>query len=295
MESSQPPAQIRGLLWCILAYTVATAAGWFTTQTLGAYDILWRGAGADIVATLVIFCFSVALNNSSMYDPYWSVAPPFLVLYWMISSPDANQSRAWLILALMTAWGIRLTYNWARYWPGLHHEDWRYVDFRHKMGKAYWLLSFFGLHYFPTVVVFLGCIPLCYALQSPEPLNLWDGAAALVTGLGVWLEAIADRQLHAFRAQRKSPEEIMDQGLWAYSRHPNYLGQMLIWWGAFLFICGTTPEKWWSVAGALSITLMLIFVSIPMMDRRSVQRRPKYQEHMKNVPGLFPFRIFGKG
>jgi steroid 5-alpha reductase family enzyme len=80
----------------------------------------------------------------------------------------------------------------------------------------------------------------------------------------------------------------MDTGLWAFSRHPNYLGELSFWWGLYLFALAADPSWWWAIAGAVSITLLFVFLSVPLLDRRSLGRRPQYREHMKRVPALFP-------
>ena len=95
---------------------------------------------ADLAATVVIFIFSVITNNSSMYDPYWSVAPVPIALFWLLQ-PGSNgfaNPRHVLIFALLCLWAIRLTTNWATQWRGLDHEDWRYQDIQKQTGILYW-------------------------------------------------------------------------------------------------------------------------------------------------------------
>ncbi|MBK8253770.1 MAG: DUF1295 domain-containing protein [Polyangiaceae bacterium] len=200
-----------------------------------------------------------------------------------------SASRAILVISLVSLWGVRLTYNWVVGYPGLGHEDWRYADYRKKTGRAYWLLSFFGLHYFPTIMVFLGCLPLYPALTGKEPLGVLDFVAAAVTLLAVGIEATADEQLRAFRKKRKSPGEMLDTGLWAWSRHPNYFGEVLFWWGVFLFALAARNGGLWTVCGALVITCLFVFISIPMMDKRSAERKPEYKEYMRRVSPLVPW------
>jgi steroid 5-alpha reductase family enzyme len=193
------------------------------------------------------------------------------------------------VCALVTFWGVRLTYNWARGFAGLGHEDWRYVDIRRKTGGAYWPASLAGIHVFPTVQVYLGCLPLYPALTSARPLGLFDVLAAAVTLGAVLIETLADEQLRSFRRAGKGGE-IMAWGLWAYSRHPNYFGEIGFWWGLLLCGLAADPGSLWSGIGALSITAMFLLVSIPMLDRRSAARRPAYTDHMKRVSRLVPWR-----
>ena len=110
----------------------------------------------------------------------------------------------------------------------------------------------------------------------------------MVTAGGIAIEAISDRQLHAFN-ESKQPGEIMARGLWAYSRHPNYFGEVSFWWGLFLFGLASSPQHIWPIAGALAILALFVLGSIPMLDRRSVTRRPEYAEHMKRVSALVPW------
>src|SRR5215469_10523917 len=113
---------------------------------------------ADLAATIVIFIASVIVRNSSMYDPYWSVAPVPIALFWLLqpSSNGLTNPRHILIFSLLCLWALRLTTNWATQWRGLSHEDWRYQEIRHQTGRLYWPASFLSIHLMPTILVFLG-------------------------------------------------------------------------------------------------------------------------------------------
>ena len=263
-----------------LALAAAVAAGW----TVRNWHPLAVVAAADFAGTIVIFASSVTMRNSSMYDPYWSVAPPIIALYLM-----NGDARDWLVLALVAAWGLRLTFNWARGWPGMDHEDWRYADIRRSAGRAYWGASFAGIHLFPTVQVYLGCLALFPAMAGERPLGLLDAVAATVTAGAIAIETLADEQLRAF-VRKSEPGETMDSGLWRHSRHPNYFGEVSFWWGRWLFGVAARPSDWWwTLAGPLAITIMFLMVSIPMLDRRSLERRPAYVERMQHVSALIPW------
>jgi steroid 5-alpha reductase family enzyme len=280
----------RDLLVMTLAYLAGLLAAVYVGRTVhGLHPIIVAGA-ADLAATVVVFTFSVAYDNSSFYDAYWSVAPPLLAVYWMLgASPDVPAARQVLVLLLIFAWGTRLTLNWLRGWRGLHHEDWRYVQMRGQTGGAYWLVSFAALHLAPTVVVFLGCLPVYLAVaRGTEPLGVLDVLAVLVTGGAIAIEAIADVQLHRFRATA-ARGSTLGSGLWGYSRHPNYFGEALFWWGLWLFGLAAVPGTLWWGAGALTITLMLWFVSIPLLDERMRASRPDYAERVARVSALVPW------
>ena len=280
----------RDLLVMALAYAAGLMAAVYVGRTVhGLHPLIVAGA-ADLAATVVVFTFSVAYDNSSFYDPYWSVAPPCLAVYWWLGAPPGvSPERQALVLLLIFAWGIRLTLNWLRGWRGLEHEDWRYVQMRGQTGGAYWLVSFAGLHLAPTVVVFLGCLPVFLAVaRGTAPVGMLDVLATLVTAGSIAIEALADLQLHRFRASAPRGSTLAT-GLWAYSRHPNYFGEALFWWGLWLFGFAAVPGTWWWAAGALSITLMLWFVSIPLLDERMRASRPGYAERVARVSALVPW------
>lgn len=279
-------------LWMLGAYALAIVISYSCLFTIGDAMPLWSAIlVADVVGTCIIFGFSMIFNNSSMYDPYWSVAPICIGLYllWQPEGEAVSIFRQLLVIFLVTTWGVRLTFNFLRGWGGLKHEDWRYVDLRKQHNKLYWLVSFAGIHMFPTLLVYLGCLSLIPAIgEAHNSFNLLDGLAAIVTATGIWLEGTADKQLSQFVRTNKTPGAIMKSGLWAYSRHPNYLGEITFWWGLYLFALAAGWQNWWCIVGPLSITLLFNFISIPMIDERSLERRPKYAEHMQRVPKLLP-------
>lgn len=285
------------------AYGVAALAAGFTAWQLPDRTPLEVAFWADVAATVAIFAASRLYDNSSFYDAYWSVAPLPIAIYWALTGtgvvtgaaglPEAASPvvlRQLLVIGLVSAWGLRLTYNWARGWEGLSHEDWRYVDKRREAGILYWPLSFVGLHMMPTLWVFAGCLPLWPALsQGGAPLGWLDALAAAVTGGAIYLEATADQQLRAFRLSRPAPGAILSTGVWAHCRHPNYLGEILFWWGLFGFgLAAGGMSAWWTGVGALAITLLFITVSLRLIDKRMQQRRPDYKHRMETLPALVP-------
>jgi steroid 5-alpha reductase family enzyme len=287
-HDSPPRSRVDSFGLVTLAYLVALAAGlWVLSFSDGSRPLLALFA-ADVVATLVIFAFSIQLDNGSTYDPYWSVVPPLFALYWLGFGEDAVGTRQVVVTTLVFVWAIRLTWNWARGWPGLHHEDWRYEMLYSETPLPKWVVSLLGIHVFPTIQVFLGCLAFVPALAlGREALGLLDAIALVVTGGAILLETVADAQMRAF-ARTKEPGDIMDQGLWGWCRHPNYLGELGFWWGLWLFAIAAADGWWWTVIGPLAMTAMFHWASIPMLDRRSVERRPGYAEHMGRANALIP-------
>jgi steroid 5-alpha reductase family enzyme len=278
-----------GQIVIVTAYLVALLAALAIGRTLTDHHPVWVAALGDVVATLIVFAFSIALDNSSVYDPYWSVAPLPIAIYWTASAAGATFGlRQFAILALIAIWGTRLTANWALRWRGPADEDFRYVEIRNKTGRAYWPASFGGIHLLPTVWVFLGLLPIYPALHRPG-LAILDIAAVVVTALAIAIETLADRQLRRYLRSPHDEGGVLDSGVWALCRHPNYLGEILFWWGLFLFGMAADPHWALSIIGPLSITLLFVFVSVPWMDRRMLSRHPVWAEHMKKTPALLPW------
>lgn len=277
----------RAYLASACAYALAVLAG-AAVLAWSPVASPWDAALGDVAATVVVFAFSVALANSSMYDPYWSVAPPALFAAWIVTS-ESISIRAWIVGALTLIWGARLTWNFLRGWSGLDHEDWRYRDLRAKSGRAYWIVSFLGIHFFPTVLTFLGSLSIWVAVTGARPLGILDALAIVVTVIAIVIEALADEQLLRFVRSKPPSEAYLDAGLWRYSRHPNYFGEVTFWWGLFFFALAADPTRWWVVVGPVAITALFVFISIPMIDRRMIARRPAYAAQKKRVSALVPW------
>lgn len=291
MNSENHVSRGRSLALVGVSYLMALAAGWITILLAPIDDPVGLTLTADVVATLVVFGWSMAYDNSSFYDAYWSVIPIAILSYWtMIASPEAQNLRIGMLLFVGCVWGYRLTFNWARGWTGLNHEDWRYVNFRNDFPKFYWPISFGGIHFFPTLIVFAGLLATWPVFGSGTREMGWIDALALAAGIaGIWFEWLADRQLWAFVKGAKAPGETLRAGLWRYSRHPNYLGEILIWWSFFLFGLAADPE-WakWAIAAPLAMTGMFLFVSIPLIEKRSLARRSGYQQVIDETSMLIP-------
>ncbi len=252
---------------------------------------LWLdGLIADLIATLVVFAASRWHKNSSFYDAYWSVLPPYLAGYWVLASDGAGDDvRTWLVLGVITLWAVRLTANWVIGFPGLHHEDWRYPLVRGRAGRMELLADLFGIHVVPTFQVFLGMVPVYVAVALPGRALGWVDGVAVVVGVGaVLLELVADGQMRRFVRER-SEGAVMDRGLWGWSRHPNYFGEISFWFSLGLFGIAASPgDWWWLLVGGVAMLAMFLGASIPMMEARSLERRPAYQEVVDRVPALVP-------
>ena len=278
----------RSLAIVTVAYLIAVAVGYAWLLWGPATGRLWLDTLiADILATLVVFAFSRAYRNSSFYDAYWSVIPPLLLFYWW-SQGDGDPVRTWLITVLVVVWAVRLTANWVYAFPGLHHEDWRYPMFRERAGRFEFVADLVAIHLIPTLQVFLGMVPVYVAVTTPGGGLAWLTVIAFVVGMAaVTLEGVADVQMHRFVASAR-PGDVMDRGLWSWSRHPNYFGEFGFWLALALFGLAAAPQAWWLFAGAAAMLAMFLGASIPMMETRSLRRRPGYQAVIDRVSRFVP-------
>ena len=287
----------RDRVYLLLIYVVAFTVGFYFGYNHAEMDSLGKYTRATIVIVVALFIFSFLMDNSSVFDPYWSVAPFLAAGFWLYCSGVSFKSagnhsevvRIIILLALLLIYGIRLTWNFIRGWKGFTQEDWRYVNFRKTTGVLYWPVSLLGIHIFPTLMVFGGSLSIYVTIsRSITPLNWLDIPAIVVTSSAILLEAFADKQLRAYNHKNPGAVKTLDAGLWRISRHPNYLGEILFWWGLYLFALAANPGSWWVIIGPVAITLMFIFASIPMMEKRMMERREDYKEYRKKVPVLFP-------
>jgi len=284
----------------IACYLLGGAAALVTGLLLRHHHPITVAFVTDVVATVVVFALSMALANSSLYDPYWSVAPPVIAIAWVLVSPDhlgdGATVRQVIVKVLVAIWAIRLTGNWAIGWHGFTQEDWRYIHLRDTtQGRLpWWLVSFVGVQLVPTLVVFVGLLPLWPALGAPRhSFNALDVIAIVVTAAAITIETIADNQMRAFTRNPENRGRTIDVGLWSRSRHPNYFGEISFWCGLYLFGLAADPHWWWTIVGPVVMVGLFQTASIPMMEERSLQRRPEYAGYQRRVPKLLP-RLRGR-
>jgi steroid 5-alpha reductase family enzyme len=282
------------VLITVIAYAIGIYGAILIYNHFTEYGLITRLALADVGATVIIFLFSMLFNNSSMYDPYWSVKPVVIAAFFFYAVRSFELTTVqWIFFFFIFLYGFRLTMNFYRGWPGLIHEDWRYVNFRKQFPSLYWLVSLGGIHIFPTIMVFLGCLPMIPAFSGATPVYPMLGIFGLIVLFSsVLLAFIADEQLRKYKINRKG--ELKDHGLWRYSRHPNYLGEIMSWWGIFFFGLSYGFEYYWTGMGALLITIMFTFISIPMIEKYLEGKNPRYADYKKSAPMLIPIKLTGK-
>jgi len=241
---------------------------------------------ADVAATVLTFAFGLLMRNASVYDPYWSVQPPVILACVLIGRGAPITLPHVVMLATVSLWAVRLTANWAYTFGGPSHQDWRYTMPPERCGRAYPLINFIGIHMVPTLVVFACIMPAVYVCLSAEPLKPLALIGTAISLLAVGLQTVSDIQMHRYRKNRTTP--FIRCGLWRYSRHPNYLGEILMWWGVALFAVLSHGVWWGFFIGALLNTALFLFVSIPMADGRQA-RKDGFADYKRETRMLLPF------
>jgi steroid 5-alpha reductase family enzyme len=276
----------RSFVFIVIAYAVSVTAALVAASIVDdPYADLIVGFAVSVAILYVVSQIAV---NGSTFDAWWSVLPPVMAVWFALTIDDTSDVRRWLVVLCAVLWGARLTANWAIGWPGLHHEDWRYVKLYADAPMPRWLVSLTSVHLFPLVVVTLGSLPMVAAASVPgRDIGVLDFVAVVVVAIGVALEHFADVDLRRFN-RTKQPGDVLDIGLWSRCRHPNYLGEMLWWWGLFLFAVAADPGSWWTGVGALAMTIMFLTASIPFAEKRSQERRPGWAEYCERTPLLIP-------
>ena len=278
-------AKTKGLLVNLLLYAVAFAIGAVPFSLID--DLLLAEAVFTAAATMVVFIVTCFIPDTSLYDPYWSVAPVVMLLLAMVKY-RLFSINAILFFVCVCLWSIRLTGNWALTYKGLCREDWRYRRYREKLSPVgFFLINFAGLQYIPTIVVYLGLIGGFGVLRTEgfDP-RLLVGLAVML--IGVALELVSDRAIHRFLREHAGEGRTCDASIWRWSRHPNYLGELTFWLGVFLCYLLTGAGKWYLGLGFLSIFALFLFVSIPMMEKHNLERRSDYEAYRARTSVLIP-------
>ena len=285
--------KIYSLLIVCICYLSAIGVAFFCVPFFLSYHILIQVLLLDIIITVIIYFFSFLFKNSSIYDPYWSIIPLVILFYFIYTSNIYMlKFNVLLIFINISLWSIRLTANWIKNWKGMPFEDWRYIDMRNYSGKYFELSNFLGIHLFPTLIVFICCIPIYFVTDIQYQLSAYSFIGFFICLIGVLYEFIADYQLYIFKKRNQKNTGIINKGLWKYSRHPNYWGEILFWWGLYIYVCDVAPL--YMILAPILMTLMFVYISIPWIENKIIKTRPQYKEYQKNTNILLPELAFIK-
>lgn len=250
--------------------TLIAASGFFVV--LGSMTLLWL--------------ISLRLKDASIVDPFWG--PGFAIAsitYYLVDGryPD----RGTLVLGLVTLWATRLGYHlYVR--NRREGEDPRYAAMRKARGKQFPLISLFTIFWFQAFLLWVISLPILGSIASQAPLGFFDILGMVVFLIGLTIESIADNQLSLFRAVPANKGHVLDTGLWRYSRHPNYFGEAVLWWG--LYLIAVSAAAYWAIVGPILITFLLLrFSGVPMLEEGLSASRPGYSEYIKRTSSFLPW------
>ena len=276
-----------GLLVLLLIYVLAIGIGGVVFYFLKDHmHYLLAILVADVVATIFVWTTGLICKTASVYDPYWSLQTFFFYLGMLIYKQNWNFFTIFA-LVVIGLYSLRLTLNFIKGFHDLSYVDWRYKMLQEKSGKLFQLVNLFGICMFPTLVVYAASIPIfIYAFLPFESYSYLDLIGSGVILLGTLLELIADIQMKQFIKTRTSRNEVIDRGLWKYSRHPNYLGEIMVWFGVAFILFIARPMYWYWLSGAIINLLMFLFISIPMEEKHMLSYKPEMVEYQKTTSCL---------
>lgn len=282
--------KISGLLILLVVYVVSFMVGYASFLLLeDKVPVIYNLLIADVVATVFVWLVGIIFKTASIYDPYWSVQTVAIYIPLMIKYDSFNLGSILYLLAILF-WAVRLTYNFIHGFNDISYIDWRYRKIQEKTGKLYQIVSLLGIHLVPTFVVFFASVPsFLYVINnnSFELLNL-IGIAVMI--LGTMLELVSDFNMAKFKKVRKSNKEIINVGLWKYSRHPNYLGEILFWYGVSFVFIFSNLSMWYVIIGAVLNTLLFLFISIPLAENNLKTYKEGFEDYKKKTRMLLPIK-----
>ncbi len=243
---------------------------------------------------LIAFCYMTALfviamirKDNSVADVAWG--PGFIVVSWgaLVINGNYNPTQ-FLVAGLVTVWGLRLAIRIFRRNRG-KGEDPRYAKWREDWGKWFVLRSYLQVFIIQGFVLLLNITPVMLIMASTEEGFAWIG----YVGLAVWcvgflFESLGDYQLDSFLKKPENRGTIIDVGLWRYTRHPNYFGEITMWWAIFIIALGV-PWGWVGVIGPIAITSTILFVSGIPMTEKLMEKTPGWDEYKRKTSALIPW------
>ena len=250
---------------------------------------LLDAALAILVATTLVWILSVVKKDASIVDVFWGLG--FVLTAWIYRLAGAEPTaRQLLVLGLVTLWGARLALYIA--WRNRGHgEDYRYRQMREKNGPGFAWKSLFIVFYLQGALVLLIGLPHLF-LQAPAQSAAWrwsDALGIVFFAVGFFFEVVGDWQMARFKADPANRGQVLDRGLWRYTRHPNYFGDAMVWWGFYAFALAA-PGGAWTLPCPILMTFFLLRVSgVALLEKTIVERRPQYREYIDKTPAFLPW------
>lgn len=247
------------------------------TYLLGLYAMLAFGA--------VGWLISLFRQNVTHVDSMWSL---FFVIAGFVYAIQADvfNHRTLIVLILIVLWAVRLCVylTWRNWGP---HEDHRYAEIRKNNSPYFSVKSLYIIFGLQVVLAWLISLPILAATTSLSSINILDIVGIILIVFGLTWETLADWQLSVFKANPKNKDKVLDQGVWRYSRHPNYFGECCIWWGFFLIALAT--GAWWALLSPVLMTFLLLkFSGVALLEKDIGDRRPAYAEYIRSTNAFIP-------
>jgi steroid 5-alpha reductase family enzyme len=238
-----------------------------------------------LAAAAATWVVSVLQRNVTIVDTLWPLLFVMAAVVYAASNA-APGPRAWLVVALVSVWGLRLAGYLA--WRNRGHaEDRRYQAIRARNEPNFALKSLWLIFGFQAMLAWVISLPLAGAVAGDAPLGLLDALGVVVWAVGFFFEAVGDGQLARFKSDPANAGQVMDRGLWRYTRHPNYFGDFCVWWGFYLI--ALSAGAWWSIVGPLIMSFLLLrFSGVRLLERDIGERRPAYAEYVRRTNAFFP-------
>ena len=238
---------------------------------------------------ILLWLVSLLLKNSSIVDIFWGTG--FVVVAWaaFLLTPGGFETRKWLLSILVTIWGLRLSLhilrrNWGK------PEDFRYQAWRKEAGAAWWWRSFYKVFLLQGILLWIISAPLLAAQFSAQPDRLtWlDYLAIPVWLIGFFFEAVGDWQLARFKANPANKGQVLQTGVWRFTRHPNYFGDATQWWAYYLI--ALAASGWWTIFSPIIMTMLLTRVSgVTLLEKTLREKRPGYKEYIETTSEFIPW------
>jgi steroid 5-alpha reductase family enzyme len=249
-------------------------------------EVMAVSALALLAYMLTLWLLSLRLRDVSIVDPAWPAG--FVIVAWIAYAlGNGCDGRRTLIAALVSLWGARLAAYLLARRQRERGEDPRYTAMRERRGASFPLVSLASVFLLQGALIFIVSLPVQGAAPRPDALGVLDWAGTAVWALGIFFEAVGDQQLARFKADVANRRKIMDRGLWRYTRHPNYFGDFAVWWGIYL-VALSTGGAWWTIAGPLVMSTLLLRVSGRDLLEARMRDRPGYADYVARTSSFFP-------
>jgi len=251
-------------------------------------EVLLASAGAIAALMIVTWIISLAVRDASIVDLIWGFGFVLVAVTAAVVG-EGFDARRYVLLALVGVWGLRLSGYLA--WRNLGHgEDYRYVAMRKRWGERFWWVSLFQVFGLQGVLMWVVSLPVQLAATAalPDEFGLVAYLGIALWHVGFLFETIGDAQLARFKADPANKGQVMDQGLWRYTRHPNYFGDFCVWWGLFLVAAETGPARWGLIGPLVMSTLLMRVSGVAMLEKTIGKRRPGYAQYIERTSAFFP-------